>query len=168
MLREAAPDRHHLAVRGRVAVGASEIAAARDDRAVAHDHRAERKIGLPRLLDRDAHEALVLGRGGRRRKLVAGKTAAQARPAIKERRLGRTVDRATSVWQFMDRALTSGMVRQTNCRDAFYSAARLGASAIVPSTDGAITPGILGRHTWTMPKHSGFAAYWRAIACRVR
>jgi hypothetical protein len=60
-------DRHHLAMRGRVAVGAAEIAAARDDRAVTHDHGAERIVGLPRFLDRIAHEPQI--GGGIRRKL---------------------------------------------------------------------------------------------------
>jgi hypothetical protein len=49
-------------VGGRVAVRSSQIASPGDDRAVAHDHRAEREIGAPRLVQRHAHEPLVVGR----------------------------------------------------------------------------------------------------------
>ena len=47
-------------MRGRVALRAAEIAAARDHLAVAHDDGAERKVRAPRLLDGHAHEALVV------------------------------------------------------------------------------------------------------------
>ena len=46
VLGDTVADRHHFAVGGRIAVGAAEIAAARQDFAVAHDHRAERKSAL--------------------------------------------------------------------------------------------------------------------------
>jgi hypothetical protein len=57
---KAAPDRDHLAVGGRIVGGASEIASARDNRAVAHDHRSEREIGVASLIERHAHETHVL------------------------------------------------------------------------------------------------------------
>src|SRR5207302_8099185 len=56
MRGETAPDRNHLAVRGRIVLAAPQIAAARQNAAVAHDHGAKRKIRASRLLDRDAHE----------------------------------------------------------------------------------------------------------------
>jgi hypothetical protein len=61
MVGETAAYRHHFTVRGRVAIGLAEIAAVRDHLAVAHDDRAERKIAPPRLIDRQSHEALVIG-----------------------------------------------------------------------------------------------------------
>ena len=63
VLGEAAPDRDHLAVGGRIAVSAPAIAASGDHRAVAHDHRAEWEVGLPGLVERHLHETLVLDRG---------------------------------------------------------------------------------------------------------
>jgi len=42
----------------------------------------------------------------------------------------------------------------------------IGDSAL--SIAGIVTTGNFGRQTLTMPKQLGFAAYWRAIACRVR
>jgi hypothetical protein len=51
-------------VRGRVVGGSPQIAPARDDRAVAHDHRPEGKIALAGLVERHAHESHVLA-GGR-------------------------------------------------------------------------------------------------------
>jgi hypothetical protein len=38
-----------------------EIAPARDHGAVAHDHRTEREVCLPGLVDRHAHEAQIRG-----------------------------------------------------------------------------------------------------------
>jgi hypothetical protein len=59
-----APDRDHLAMRGRVMRRASEIAPARQHRAVAYDHGAEWKVSLPRFVQRHAHETLVFNRNG--------------------------------------------------------------------------------------------------------
>jgi hypothetical protein len=56
MIRQAPPDRDHLAVRGRIPGGASEVAPARNDRAIPHDHPTEREVALTRLLDRHVHE----------------------------------------------------------------------------------------------------------------
>ncbi len=57
VIGEAAADRRHLPMRGGIVVGLAEVASARDDCAVAHDHRAERKIGLPRFVDGHTHNA---------------------------------------------------------------------------------------------------------------
>jgi len=46
MIGEAAANRDHLPMRGRIAVGSSEIATACKNLAVPHDHCAERKITL--------------------------------------------------------------------------------------------------------------------------
>src|SRR5262249_39747803 len=64
VIGETAPDRHHLAVRGRVMGRAPQIATARNDRAVAHDHRAEGKISSAGPVERPAHEP-PLGGGSR-------------------------------------------------------------------------------------------------------
>jgi hypothetical protein len=61
MRGETMADRDDLAMRGRIALAASQIAAARQDMAIPHDHRAEWQIGAARLGDGDAHEAFVLG-----------------------------------------------------------------------------------------------------------
>jgi hypothetical protein len=112
VIRQATPYRDHLAMRGRVAVGAAEIAAARNDRAVAHDHRAERKVGLPRLLDRHAHEALVLGRaaaglrqtnrGQHRGAGEAGHEGASARKGVAAGRVAATGHGTTSLRQAVE------------------------------------------------------------------
>jgi hypothetical protein len=80
----------------RIAVRLAEIAAARDDLAVAHDHRAERIIALPRLVERKPHEALVAGRGDGGRRCAArgqhrgrGKADDHAAPAGTHRRNAR-------------------------------------------------------------------------------
>src|SRR5438477_10574121 len=67
MRGETAPDRNHLAVRGRIVLAAPQIAATRNDAPTLHNHRAEWEIGAARLVDRDAHKALVLGYRGLRR-----------------------------------------------------------------------------------------------------
>jgi hypothetical protein len=62
MVGKVAADRHHFAVGGRIVVGPSEIAPARDNLALADDHGAERKVGLPGFIERHAHESFILGR----------------------------------------------------------------------------------------------------------
>src|SRR5262249_2064898 len=65
MLREPMPDRLHLAMGGRIIEPPTHVGAARNNLSIAHDHRAERKICVARLVDRHAHEALVIRRCGR-------------------------------------------------------------------------------------------------------
>jgi len=68
-LVEGAADRDHLAMRGRVAIGAPEVAPEGEHFSVTDNHCAERKVRDARLLQRHAHEALVIGcvlRGRRR------------------------------------------------------------------------------------------------------
>jgi hypothetical protein len=60
VLGQGTTDGDHLAMCGRVVIGAPEIASERDDIAVAHDHGSEWIIGLARLLDCHPHEVLVL------------------------------------------------------------------------------------------------------------
>jgi hypothetical protein len=60
-------------MRGRVVVGFAEIASARYQLTIAGDHAAERVIALPCLIERHAHEALVLGRGFGFRKYRTGR-----------------------------------------------------------------------------------------------
>jgi hypothetical protein len=52
----------------RIAIRLAQIASARVDLAVAHNHRAERIVASSRLVERKTHEALIIGRsaGGRR------------------------------------------------------------------------------------------------------
>src|SRR3954471_22623280 len=80
MIRQAAPDRDHFSVRGRIPGGAPEVAPARNDRAIPHDHRTEREVGLPRFLDRHAHETdiRVRTRPRKLRKAAPGTMAVQA------------------------------------------------------------------------------------------
>src|SRR5262249_5025072 len=61
MVREASPDRNHLAVSCRVIVFASEIVSARQHDAVPHNHCSEWEVTLSRLVNRNAHEPLVVG-----------------------------------------------------------------------------------------------------------
>src|SRR5262249_23820049 len=60
-LRRAA-DRHHLGMRGRIAIGKRAIAGLRDQIAVAHDHAADRHLagvgGRVRLVEREIHESM--------------------------------------------------------------------------------------------------------------
>ena len=67
VLCEPVPDRLHLAMGGWIIEAPTHVGAASNHFPVAHDHRAERIICLARLLDRHAHEALVVGRCGRGR-----------------------------------------------------------------------------------------------------
>jgi hypothetical protein len=62
MVGKAAADGYHFAVRGRIVVGPSEIAPARNNLAVADDHGAERKVGLSGFIERHAHESFILAR----------------------------------------------------------------------------------------------------------
>src|SRR6516164_2654539 len=66
VIGETAADRHHLAMRGRVMGRPPQITPARNDRAVAHDHRPEGKIASAGLVERHAHEPYVVSgsRGG--------------------------------------------------------------------------------------------------------
>jgi hypothetical protein len=57
-------------MRGRIIEAPAHVGAAGDHLPVAHDDRAERIVGLARLVDRHAHEALVV----RRRRCCRGKT----------------------------------------------------------------------------------------------
>jgi hypothetical protein len=68
--RKPVPDRLHLAMHGRIIEAPAHVGAAGDHLPVAHDHGTERIICLARLLDRHAHEALVI----RRRRCRRGKT----------------------------------------------------------------------------------------------
>src|SRR4029079_2080861 len=91
MVGEAAADRHHFTVGGRIVVGPYEIAPARKDLPVADDHRAERPGGLLRFIERQAHKALILGRGiGRARATGAqhgggAECDPDAAPAVQQR-----------------------------------------------------------------------------------
>jgi hypothetical protein len=62
VIGETAPDRHHLPVRRRIAGRAPQVAAARDHRAIAHNHCAKGKISLAGFIDGHAHETQVVGR----------------------------------------------------------------------------------------------------------
>ena len=73
---EEVPDRHHLAVSGRVLLLFAEIAAAGQHRAVAHDHRAERVVAERRLFQREPHEAQI-GLGRRRLEASAERRGGQ-------------------------------------------------------------------------------------------
>jgi hypothetical protein len=79
VIGDASPDRNHFAVRGRVVVHPPEIATARDDRTVAHDDRAERKVALAGLLDGHAHEAFILGCVGTRELRTRGRRQCRSR-----------------------------------------------------------------------------------------
>jgi hypothetical protein len=72
MLGQAPPDRDHLAMRGRIAGGASEVAPAGNNRAVPLDHGTEWEVALPRFLDRHAHESDIHV-GSRARQLRQGR-----------------------------------------------------------------------------------------------
>ena len=61
MVDEAAANRHHFAMRGRVAVRPPKIAPACKDLPVAHNHGAERKITLPGFIQGNAHEPFIVG-----------------------------------------------------------------------------------------------------------
>jgi hypothetical protein len=60
VLGQAAADRHHLAMGGRIVIGFAEIMTARNHLTIARDHATECIISLPRLIERHAHEALVV------------------------------------------------------------------------------------------------------------
>ena len=92
MVGKAAAESPPFAVRGRIVVGPSEIAPARENLSVADDHRAERVVALPRLIERHAHESLILwggiGRGNWRSGGHHGGGAEcnhNAAPAVKDR-----------------------------------------------------------------------------------
>jgi hypothetical protein len=97
VIGEAAPDRHHLAMGGRIVIGFAEIVSVCDHRTIARDHAAESIIALPRFIERHAHEALVLGRGfgfrvhGTRRRRRGGRCERDddASPAGQLRRIDR-------------------------------------------------------------------------------
>ena len=146
VIGQALPDRVHLAVGGRVAVRPPEIAPARNDRALAHDDGAERKVRLPRLLDRHAHEPDVLG--GRRT------AALRMRDRGENGRTREAGHESPPAWKNMSASTVASIVHVTTS----YSAARSGSNRIALSIDGTITLGSLGRQTLTMPKHSGLAA----------
>jgi hypothetical protein len=63
VIGEATANRHDLAMGGRIIVGFAEIVPARDHFIAARDHATKRIIALARLIERQAHKALVRGRG---------------------------------------------------------------------------------------------------------
>ena len=83
-----APDRHHLGMRGRIAVGQSATAGLRDDIAVAHDdaadrHLAGRRRGM-RLVEREIHEGVRRHGPGTSPQLCYHAAARAASPTIRQ------------------------------------------------------------------------------------